>query len=60
MKEKIRPTFVLCPLCKGVGFYMFDGKLSISFEDPTDLARIKCEKCSGTGEIVYDPQNPET
>jgi DnaJ-class molecular chaperone len=60
MKEKTRPTFVLCPLCEGVGFIMFEGAISISFEDPTGLARIECEKCNGTGEVIQPPSNPET
>jgi DnaJ-class molecular chaperone len=60
MKEKNRPTFVVCPLCEGVGFVMFEGVISISFEDSTDLVRIKCEKCNGTGEMIQPPSNPET
>ncbi len=59
-EEKTRPIFVVCPTCEGVGFILFEGIISIPFEDPTDLVRMKCEKCNGTGEIIQPPPNPET
>jgi DnaJ-class molecular chaperone len=59
-EEKTRPIFVVCPLCEGVGFYFYEGIISICFEDPTGLMRVECEKCNGTGEIIQPPPNPET
>jgi DnaJ-class molecular chaperone len=59
MKEKTRPTFVVCPLCEGVGFYFYEGIISISFEDPTGLMRVECEKCKGTGETIQPSSDAE-
>lgn len=51
-KERIRPIFVVCPQCEGIGFILFDSVGFIGFEEPKGLIRTTCEKCGGTGEVV--------
>ena len=51
-KEKIRPIFVVCTRCYGVGFVLFESFEFAGFEEPTGLIRTKCEMCDGTGEII--------
>lgn len=54
-KEKARPTFVVCPTCEGVGFVLFESMEFAGFEEPRGLIRANCEKCDGSGEIMYEP-----
>lgn len=51
-QERIRPIFIVCPQCEGVGFILFDSEGFIGFEEPRGLMRMECEKCGGTGEII--------
>jgi DnaJ-class molecular chaperone len=57
-RERIRPTFINCPRCEGVGFILFESIIFVGFEEPSGLIRAKCEICGGDGEIIYT--NPET
>lgn len=59
-EEKIRPIFVVCPTCEGVGFVLFESFEFAGFEEPRGLMRAKCEKCNGSGEIIVPPENSET
>ena len=59
IKEKIRPIFVLCPTCDGVGFVLFESFEFAGFEEPMGLIRAKCEKCGGAGEVILPHKNPE-
>jgi hypothetical protein len=43
LKHLTRQVFVVCTLCEGVGFVLFD--------EPDGLVREKCEMCGGIGEI---------
>ena len=57
-REGIRPTFINCHRCEGVGFILFESMGFVGFEEPIGLIRAKCEICGGDGEIIY--RNPET
>jgi len=57
-EEKIRPIFVVCPDCDGVGFVLFES-MGLGFEEPTGFIREKCKMCGGSGEITEPTPNPE-
>jgi DnaJ-class molecular chaperone len=59
-EEKIRPIFVVCPTCEGVGFVLFESIAFDKIEEPSGLIRAKCERCGGSGEIVKPIPSPET
>jgi len=54
-EEKVRPIFVVCPNCEGVGFVLFESFEFAGFEEPRGLIRANCEKCGGSGEIMDEP-----
>lgn len=54
-EEKVRPIFVVCPTCEGVGFVLFESFEFAGFEEPRGLIRANCEGCGGTGEIMDEP-----
>jgi DnaJ-class molecular chaperone len=52
-RKGIRPVFINCPRCEGVGFILFESMGFVLFEEPIGLIQAKCEICGGDGEIIY-------
>lgn len=53
--------FVICPRCRGDGFFMSDGSLDIHGFSK-DQKKNKCFECNGTGRILefYSDAKPKT